>query len=77
MKKLSVREVAHLGAGCLVKTDQGWQRAVVIKCSQKSGSNVRLIDTGENRKMPVDCVSFISLDRFKDSSIKKEFFFFI
>ncbi|KAF7992946.1 hypothetical protein HCN44_005727 [Aphidius gifuensis] len=56
MKKLSVREVTHLGAGCLVQIDKEWQRAVVIDCSQQSGFNVRLIDTGEYQKIPVNCM---------------------
>lgn len=57
MPRLSCHEVC-LGAGCLVQTDEGWRRAVVVNCSRTTGFDVRLIDTGANDEIPLNCVSF-------------------
>ncbi|XP_043284054.1 tudor domain-containing 6 isoform X2 [Venturia canescens] len=55
MPRLSCREVC-LGAGCLVYTDEGWRRAVVINCSRTTGYDVRLIDTGAYDEIPLNCM---------------------
>lgn len=58
MPKLLPREVC-LGAGCLIYTDKGWRRAVVVNfITQTTNYDVRFIDTGEIDVVPLNCVSF-------------------
>ncbi|XP_057327962.1 maternal protein tudor-like isoform X2 [Microplitis mediator] len=56
MPKLLPREVC-LGAGCLVYTDKGWRRAVVVNLiTQTTNYDVRFIDTGEIDVVPLNCM---------------------